>query len=157
MLSAISLLSLAAAAPVLRSPVLRSPVPNTCITSPFGARGDVGRKADRFHTGVDLRAAPGTWVLAAAAGRVAAIRRKGALGLEVDIRLPNGDITRYAHLGTIAPALASGRTNVATGERVGRAGRTGVTYGAHLHFELRQGGVAVDPAPYLGVVRCGAS
>ncbi len=149
MLCAASLLSLAAAAPVLQSPV-----PGTCITSPFGARGDVGRHATGFHTGIDLRAPAGTWIRAAASGQVAAIRRRGALGLEVDIRLPDGAITRYAHLGSVAPALASGGSHVTTGARIGRAGRTGVTYGAHVHFELRLGGKPVDPAPYLRLGKC---
>ena len=134
--------------------MLRSPIPGSCITSPFGARGDVGPHADRIHTGVDLRAPAGTWVLAAAAGRVAAIRHRGALGLEIDIRLPDGAITRYAHLGSIAPALASGGSSATTGVRLGRAGHTGVTYGAHLHFELRLNGRPVDPAPYLHLSKC---
>jgi murein DD-endopeptidase MepM/ murein hydrolase activator NlpD len=150
MLCAISLLSLAAAAPVLQSPV-----PGTCITSPFGARGTVGAHATGFHSGIDLRAPAGTWVLAAATGQVAAVRRRGALGLEVDIRLPDGALTRYAHLGSIAPALANGRSRVTTGVRIGRAGHTGVAYGAHLHFELHLNGRAVDPAPYLHLGRCG--
>ncbi|ODU59157.1 MAG: hypothetical protein ABS99_03875 [Acetobacteraceae bacterium SCN 69-10] len=153
---AVSLLSLAAAAPVpTPAPALRSPLPGTCITSPFGARGLVGPHADRVHTGVDLRAPAGAWVLAAAAGRVAAIRRSGALGLEIDIRLPDGAVTRYAHLGTVAPALAGGRGTVAAGERIGRVGRTGVTYGTHLHFELRLDGRPIDPAPYLRLQFCG--
>jgi murein DD-endopeptidase MepM/ murein hydrolase activator NlpD len=150
-----ALLCLAAAAPAAAPPpVLRSPVPGTCVTSPFGARGPVGRHATGWHSGIDLRAPAGTWVLAAAAGQVAAIRHRGALGLEVDIRLPGGALTRYAHLGSVAPALANGRSRVSTGTRIGRAGRTGTTYGAHLHFELRLGGHAVDPAPYLHLPHC---
>lgn len=114
----------------------------------------MGPAQETMHTGVDLRAPAGTWIVAAAAGRVVAIRRRGALGLEIDIRLPDGDITRYAHLGTVAPALAIGRRTVAAGQRIGRAGRSGVTYGTHLHFELRRNGQPMDPAPYLALPRC---
>lgn len=148
-LCAALLLGLAAAAPALRSPV-----PGACVTSPFGARGAVGRHATGRHNGLDLRAPAGTWVLAAAAGEVVAIRRRGGLGLEVDTRLPDGTLLRYAHLGTVAPALASGRRHVAAGERIGRSGRTGTTYGAHLHFELHLDDRPVDPEPYLNLPRC---
>jgi murein DD-endopeptidase MepM/ murein hydrolase activator NlpD len=72
----------------------------------------------------------------------------------VDLRHPGGWVTRYAHLGAVAPALASGKRSVAQGEALGRVGRTGITYGTHLHFELLVGGVPVDPASPLRVERC---
>ncbi len=62
-------------------------------------------------------------------------------------------MTRYAHLGIVAPPIAEGRRAVATGEALGRVGRTGVTYGTHLHFEVVLRGARVDPAPYLPGVR----
>jgi len=136
---------------------LRLPVPGTCISSPFGARHVVGPRAGPMHNGVDLRAAAGTWVSAAAAGRVAAVRHLGSSGLEVDIAHgPPGQefLTRYAHLGSVAPAIATGRTQIAAGERIGRVGRSGVTYGTHLHFELHLGGQVVDPEPYLNTPHC---
>lgn len=63
-------------------------------------------------------------------------------------------IVRYAHLGTVAPALASGKRALAQGEVLGRVGRTGVTYGTHLHFEVWVNGEMVDPAPYFQLRRC---
>lgn len=150
MLLLASLLSLGASP----APVLHAPVPGSCITSPFGPRRPLGPEHESFHAGIDLRAPAGTWILAAAAGSVAAIRRRGALGLEVDIRLADGRLTRYAHLGTVAPALAMGRRQVAQGERIGRAGRSGTTFGSHLHFEVHEHGRPVDPAPLLGVLPC---
>ena len=92
--------------------------------------------------------------LVAAAGRVASIHRRGAAGLEVELRHPGGFATRYAHLGSVAPAIASGRREVSQGERLGRVGRSGITYGTHLHFELLVDGVRVDPAGYLRVDSC---
>ncbi|CAH2600687.1 M23 family metallopeptidase [Rhodovastum atsumiense] len=134
------------------------PVRPACISSPFGARGVVGPHASRMHNGIDLPAPAGTWVTAAAAGRVVAVRRLGASGLEVDIASGTAGqgayVARYAHLGSVAPAIANGRATVAAGERVGRVGRTGITYGTHLHFEIRSGGQPVDPAPWLGVRPC---
>jgi murein DD-endopeptidase MepM/ murein hydrolase activator NlpD len=133
---------------------LRLPVPATCISSPFGQRNVTGPKAAPMHTGIDLPAAAGSWVQAAASGRVVALRRSGALGLEIDIQHA-GYLTRYAHLGTAAPAFATGKRDVAAGERIGRIGRTGVSYGTHLHFEVRVNGIPVDAAAYFSLQRCG--
>jgi murein DD-endopeptidase MepM/ murein hydrolase activator NlpD len=137
---------------------LRLPLPGACMTSPFGPRHRVGPHAPAGrHNGIDLRAPAGAWVTAAAAGRVAAVRHLGSSGLEVDIAHgpPGGGfITRYAHLGTIAPAIATGRTAVAAGDRLGRVGRTGVTYGTHLYFEILVDGHPIDPAPYLHTTHC---
>ncbi len=165
-IAALSVLCLAAApaptpAPVLALPggiELRLPVPGACISSPFGARHAVGPHAALFHNGLDLPAAAGTWVGAAAAGQVVAVRHLGSSGLELDIAHGppgQGFLTRYAHLGSVAPAIASGVGRVAAGERIGRIGRSGITYGTHLHFELHLEGQAVDPAPYLSAKSCG--
>jgi murein DD-endopeptidase MepM/ murein hydrolase activator NlpD len=138
--------------------VLRLPVPGACISSPFGPRHAVGPHAALFHNGIDLPAAAGTWVGAAAAGQVVAVRHLGSSGLEVDIAHGppgHGFISRYAHLGTVAPAIAGGLTRVVAGERIGRIGRSGITIGTHLHFELHIDGHPVDPAPYLGANFCG--
>jgi murein DD-endopeptidase MepM/ murein hydrolase activator NlpD len=133
---------------------LALPVAPACISSPFGPRDAAGPRASRFHQGIDLPAPAGAWVRAAAAGQVVAIRRIGGTGLSVTLRHPGGYLTRYAHLGQVSPALAGGKRSVAQGEPLGRIGRTGVTYGTHLHFELEIGGERVDPAPHLPVARC---
>ncbi len=133
---------------------MRLPVPAACISSPFGPRQMTGPRASPVHTGIDLPASAGTWVMAPATGRIVALRRSGALGLEIDIQ-HDGYLTRYAHLGAVAPAFATGKRNVAAGERIGRVGRTGVTYGTHLHFELRLDGKPVDGAPYFSIRPCG--
>jgi murein DD-endopeptidase MepM/ murein hydrolase activator NlpD len=135
--------------------MLALPVSPACISSPFGARAHGGPHASRQHAGIDLPASAGTWVRAAAAGQVVAVRRRGAAGLELDLRHPDGLVTRYAHLGSVAPAIASGKRAVARGEVLGRIGRSGITYGTHLHFELLMNGGRVDPAPHLPVERCG--
>lgn len=151
-------LPLLLAAPLLgaagEAPGLVPPVTPACISSPFGAREAAGPRASRLHGGIDLPAPAGAWVGAAAAGRVAAIRRRGAAGLEIDLAHPGGWVTRYAHLGAVVPALASGKRGVAQGERLGRVGRTGITYGTHLHFELLADGARQDPARHLALSPC---
>lgn len=138
---------------------LALPVTPACISSFFGARDGAGPRASRFHQGIDLPAPAGAWVRAAAAGQVVSIRRIGGTGLEVTLRHEGeagggGYQTRYAHMGQVAPALANGKRMVAQGEALGRIGRTGVTYGTHLHFELVVDGARIDPAPHLGIAPC---
>ena len=133
---------------------LALPVTPACVSSPFGVRNAAEPRASHFHTGVDLPAPAGTWVHAAAAGTVVAIRRRGSAGLEVEVRHSPTMTTRYDHLGSVSVPLQSGKRQVAQGDVLGRIGRTGITYGTHLHFELLLDGAVVDPAPALGVERC---
>jgi murein DD-endopeptidase MepM/ murein hydrolase activator NlpD len=155
---AVALLFLASLPAAAAEPpvALASPVAAACISSPFGPRDGAGPRASRMHMGIDIPAPPGAWVRAAAAGQVVAVRRRGGSGLEVDIRHADGRVTRYAHLGTVAPSLANGRRRVAAGEAIGRIGRTGITYGTHLHLELIVDGQRVDPAPAFGLAPCAA-
>jgi murein DD-endopeptidase MepM/ murein hydrolase activator NlpD len=134
--------------------VLLSPVSSPCISSPFGPRVLPNRPmAGTYHYGVDLPAPAGAPVRAAAPGQVIRIQHKGPGGLEMLVQHA-GFVGVYSHLGTVAPALADGKTTVAAGEKLGVVGDTGVTYGMHLYFEMIQAGRPVDPAPYLGVPQC---
>jgi murein DD-endopeptidase MepM/ murein hydrolase activator NlpD len=142
------------AGPAMAEVALALPVQPACISSPFGPRPPGGPRAALVHNGIDIPAPAGAWVRAAAAGEVIGIRRRNGAGLEVSIRHADGRVTRYAHLGSVSPALAAGRRQVPQGEAIGRVGRTGITYGTHLHLEVLVGGVPVDAAPLLGLVRC---
>ncbi len=161
LLLAITAVSRAGAAPAtpLQASVLPGlirPVMPGCVTSPFGPRFLAAAPvAGRFHWGIDLRAAAGARVLAVADGRILRIDREGMGGLEVLVQHP-GFRALYAHLGMVAPAIADGATRLRAGQWIGRVGRTGLTLGTHLYFEIMIDGHRVDPAPYLGVVACGA-
>jgi murein DD-endopeptidase MepM/ murein hydrolase activator NlpD len=131
------------------------PVSPACVSSPFGPRVLPGKPlAGTYHYGIDLPAPAGGAVRAVAAGQVITLHRRGAGGLEVVLHHPGGFNTLYAHLGSVTPALAEGKRQVAAGEQLGVVGRTGVSYGTHVYFELQVNGKRVDPAPYLGVTRC---
>jgi murein DD-endopeptidase MepM/ murein hydrolase activator NlpD len=142
------------AAPQSQPAPLQSPVMPACVSSPFGWRHAVGPHAPAgFHNGIDLPAAAGAYVRAAAPGRIVWIRKKGIGGLQVAEQ--HGALTLiYAHLGSVVPALADGQRTLAAGEPIGRIGRTGVTYGTHVFFAVLLQGRAVDPAPFLGVLPC---
>ena len=129
------------------------PVPGGVLTSRFGMRHHPVWNRMLLHAGVDWAARPGTPVVAALAGEVAAAGDGGGYGNLVTLRHPGGLETRYAHLQDFAPGLAAGR-RVAAGEVIGFVGTTGVSTGPHLHFELREAGEPVDP---LGVTASGAA
>ncbi|MBW4023478.1 MAG: M23 family metallopeptidase [Proteobacteria bacterium] len=145
-----------AAAVSAHAPPLLRPVQPGCVTSPFGPRYLAAAPvAGRFHWGVDLRAPAGARVVAVAPGRIIRIDREGMGGLEVLVQHA-GFRALYAHLGMVAPAIADGAKRLRAGQWIGRVGRTGLTLGTHLYFEIIENGTRVDPAPYLGVVPCGA-
>lgn len=111
------------------------------VGDPFGPRGN------RFHAGIDLLAATGAPVSAAAGGRVTwAGRLGGGWGNLVVVAHADGVRTMYAHLSTIAVRVGQ---RVGTGDRLGAVGATGDASGPHLHFEVRLRGAAVDPRPAL--------
>lgn len=121
------------------------PLSSMHVTSPFNS--------SRFHPilhrvlphlGVDLAAAWGTPVHAAADGSVSWASVKGGYGNLVEISHPNGYATRYGHLSSIAPGLALGMP-VRQGDLIGYVGATGLATGPHLHYEVRRKGVPVDP------------
>ena len=113
------------------------------ITSRFGARRAYdGGPATSYHGGVDFRAAEGTPVHAAAAGRVALAEALTVRGQAVVLDHGLGVMSGYYHLSEIA--VQAGQ-EVERGELIGKAGSTGLSTGAHLHWELRVNGVFVDP------------
>ncbi len=146
----------AADPPVPEAPaVLPPPIPHACISSPFGMRHRIGFLPPGMHNGLDIPAPAGATVHAVAAGHVMAVHRRGPGGLELLLSHDNGHVvTIYSHLGSVAPEIAFGKTNIAAGDRLGVIGHSGVTYGMHLYFEVMVDGRPVDPAPLLGLNPC---
>ena len=112
------------------------------FTSGFGWRWG------RIHQGIDIAAPIGTPILAAAGGVVEyAGWSDGGYGNMVDLRHPDGTITRYGHMNAVL--VKDGQT-VAQGQTIGEMGSTGFSTGPHLHFEIRpNGGSAIDPMVFL--------
>ncbi len=112
------------------------------ISSHFGLRTDpLTRRASR-HDGVDLVTRHGAPVIATASGRVLRSGPAGPHGQLVEIEHAGGYVTRYAHLS--ARNVQKG-DEVTLGQLIGRVGRSGRATGVHLHYELLQNGVAIDP------------
>ena len=112
------------------------------VSSDFGWRSDPVTGATRFHRGVDIAAAYGREVPAAAEGTVTFSGVQGGYGNLVVVRHEGGAETRYAHLSQLDVREGDA---VRAGDVIGRVGQTGRATGPHLHFELREAGRPVDP------------
>lgn len=104
----------------------------------------------RVHTGLDIAAAPGANVLSTAAGTVTAVFEDDLMGTTVVIDHGQGMVSTYSNLQSV-PAVEAGDP-VYTGSIIGAVGSTALAESAadsHLHFELTNGGLTVDPLDYL--------
>jgi murein hydrolase activator len=111
----------------------------------FGRAQRANNTAVRWN-GIGIKAPSGTPVHAVAAGKVLEVSRFGTYGLTVIIEHGGGDYSIYGSLGLAD--VAKGAT-VAKGQTVGTVGVSDPELGPHLHFEIRQGGPAVDPKIWL--------
>ena len=134
-------------------------------------------KAGHSHTGIDYVLEEGYPVYAAADGEISAITRDDSNGLMLTLKHSDGFETRYAHLSKVDIAskisfrgkdsgydISGNSYHISTtadhtgwtyngkvfkGQFIGYAGSTGRATGAHLHFELRQHDIPVDPSPFF--------
>jgi murein hydrolase activator len=111
----------------------------------FGREQRANNTAVRWN-GIGIKAATGTAVRAVAAGKVLEASRFGTYGLTVIIEHGGGDYSIYGSLGTADVAKGGA---VAKGQLIGTVGVSDPELGPHLHFEIRQGGPAVDPKIWL--------
>jgi len=119
---------------------------NGRLLSRFGDREDPFSGEGAFHTGVDISAAMGTPVHAAADGIVYSAEYEAGYGRMVVIDHGNGMKTRYAHLSRFEVVPGE---EIRRGQVLGLSGDSGRVTSPHLHFEVRMGGSAVNPYPYL--------
>jgi len=98
----------------------------------------------RAHRGIDYAADSGTPVMATSDGVVVQRGPRGELGNAVEIRHPNGFVTRYGHLRGFKSGVSVG-SRVRQGDIIGYVGMTGLATGPHLHYEMLRGGKQMDP------------
>ena len=116
------------------------------ITSTFGTRRSPFNRKWQFHCGIDISAVQGTPIRAAASGRVIYSGWKPGYGRVVILKHKQGYITVYAHNWKNKVRLNQW---VRQGRIIALSGNTGVTTGAHLHFELRKYVTPLNPMRFI--------
>jgi len=130
-------------------------------------------RSNHFHAGIDIKSSrgeEGDTIRASASGHVSRIKiQRSGYGQVLYLDHPNGMTTVYAHLQRFAPKLqafitdrqiknksyeidiypAKGDFLFAQGEPKGLMGNTGMSYGPHLHFEIRETDSEIPENPYL--------
>ena len=120
------------------------PLPgHTYISCHFG---EVDAFGNAGHRGTDIPAPEGTPILAAHSGTVLISGWNDSYGNQVRLDNGAGLSTRYAHM--TQTAVTAGEA-VTAGQVIGYVGSTGDSTGNHLHFEVMQGGVRVDPLSFV--------
>ncbi len=119
-----------------------NPVLGFPMTSRFGYRIHPIFRTSKMHTGVDFGAPSGTQIRAADSGVVISAGWQGGYGKAVIVDHGRGLVTLYAH--TSAFYVRPGQS-VKKGQVIAAVGSTGYSTGPHLHMEVRQNGVPVDP------------
>ncbi|MCC5051560.1 M23 family metallopeptidase [Xanthomonas campestris] len=125
----------------------RMPIRNTYITSGFGGRADPFDGGSAFHKGVDFHANVGDPVMSVADGVVSYAGVRGGYGNVVEVDHGNGYVTRYAHNSRLVVKVGD---LVRAGQQVAKAGSSGRSTGAHVHFEVWADGRVVNPRKFLG-------
>ena len=117
------------------------------LSSAFGWRGHPIEGGNKFHYGVDLAADQGTDILAFADGEVYATGESSTLGNYIMLQHRGGYITLYAHCSRVTAAGGA----VVKGEKIAEVGDTGLATGPHLHFELHDGDLYLNPIFYVEI------
>ena len=119
---------------------------NGTVTSEYGYRADPFTGKPSNHSGIDIAAETGSKIYAALDGKVVEAKNDHTDYGSYIIIDHGGFYTLYGHCSRL---LAKEGETVKAGQTVALCGSTGRSTGPHLHFEIRVGGVRIDPAPFL--------
>ena len=116
------------------------------ISSGYGWRTHPVYKNRQFHGGIDIAVPTGTFIRAAAAGKVTMAKNMGGFGLGIVIDHGGGITTWYGHKSVL---LAKAGEKVVYGQIIAKSGNTGVSTGPHLDFRIKVNGNTVNPMEWL--------
>ena len=125
----------------------REPIAGSYITSGFGGRADPFGGGSQYHKGIDFEADVGDPVLAVADGVVSYSGVRSGYGFVVEVDHGNGYVTRYAHNSRLLLRVGD---LARIGQQIAKAGSTGRSTGAHVHFEVWENGRVVNPRKFVG-------
>jgi murein DD-endopeptidase MepM/ murein hydrolase activator NlpD len=124
--------------------LVRKPVGVGIMRSGFGFRRHPILGFSKMHTGVDWAAPYGTPIFASGNGVVDKVGWEGGYGKYVRVKHNNGYETAYGHMSAFARGIEPGK-RVRQGQVIGFVGSTGLSTGAHVHYEIVVNGRFVDP------------
>jgi murein DD-endopeptidase MepM/ murein hydrolase activator NlpD len=124
--------------------LVRKPISDGILRSGFGVRRHPILGYAKMHTGVDWAAPHGTAIYSAGNGEVDKVGWEGGYGKYIRIKHTNGYETAYGHMTAYARGIEPG-AKVRQGQVIGFVGSTGLSTGAHLHYEIMVNGRFVDP------------
>jgi len=127
--------------------IFQYPVTSTIVTASYGdSRSYNEGPIEIFHTGIDFAGGIGTPILAPGGGIVVYSAPLELRGNTVILDHGLGIMTAYFHFSELSVNVGD---KVEAGQQIGLGGNTGLSSGAHLHWDLRINGVAVDGLPWL--------
>jgi len=124
--------------------LVRKPVNDAIMRSGFGGRRHPILGYVKMHTGVDWATAYGTPIFASGNGVIETCGWEGGYGKYIRIKHNNGYETAYGHMSAFAKGMEVGK-RVRQGQVIGFVGSTGLSTGAHVHYEILVNGRFVDP------------
>ncbi len=124
--------------------LVRKPVGTAVMRSGFGFRRHPILGYSKMHTGVDWSASYGSPIYASGNGIVDRVGWEGGYGKYVRLKHNNGYETAYGHMSAFARGIEPGK-RVRQGQVIGFVGSTGLSTGAHVHYEIIINGRFVDP------------
>lgn len=116
------------------------------LASGYGSRFHPILKVNKMHKGLDFAASTGTPIYATGDGSVKVSEFNSGYGNMVVLKHGNGYESLYAHMSRAK--VRSGQ-KVKRGDVIGYVGSTGLSTGAHLHYEIHKNGEPVDPIMYF--------
>ncbi|MFT6212757.1 MAG: murein DD-endopeptidase MepM/ murein hydrolase activator NlpD [Alphaproteobacteria bacterium] len=123
--------------------LMKTPIDGARLSSKFGRRRHPVLGYTKQHTGIDFAAPTGTPIYASGDGVIVKKYRSSSYGNYIKIRHNNTYDTAYAHMSRFAKFSEGQRVN--QGDVIGYVGTTGRSTGPHLHYEVHNKSVPVNP------------
>ena len=127
----------------VKKALMKTPINGARLSSSFGMRKHPILGFNKMHRGTDFAAKEGTPVMASGDGKIIRARWCGGGGNCIKIKHNSTYSTVYAHLSKFASGIKEG-TRVKQGRIIGYVGSTGMSTGAHLHYEVIENKKKID-------------